>query len=358
MYTTAEKILIWLSSFNLSVSKIHKVLKIFQTPENLLEAIKKQDQKLVEVFGTIVLHELFSKCSQKEIDSYVKNLTAQNIVCSTIISQTYPEKLKNIFEAPIVLYLKGDISLLNTKSVGIVGTRSPSQYGKGVTYTFAKNLAKAGLTIVSGLAIGIDKVAHQATLEIKGKTIAVLGAGFNYIYPPVNTNLAKEIEQKGLLVSEYAPSINPQKYTFPFRNRIIAGLSDVVLITEAGEHSGALYTKEYAIDFNRTVYAIPGNITSPTSKGTNQIIKNCQACCALSYEDILIDLGIQPVEQNQVVQLDINERLILSIVEKQETHYDELLNKTQLEPKKLNSCLTSMIIRGIIRKLPGNYYSI
>lgn len=357
-YSQDEKILIWLSSFDfLTLSKAYNLLEYFKTPTQIFEAIQNKNEIAQKILSPH-FNAFFEKAEKEFVNSFINNLEKDNIFCSTLISDSYPQKLKETYQSPINLYLKGDVSLLKTKSVAVVGTRNPTNYGKGITHDFSKELSRAGLTIISGLAMGVDKIAHQAALEAKGKTIAVLGAGFNKIYPAMNTNLANEISKLGLLVSEYAPAVTPTKYKFPARNRIVAGLSDGVLLTEAGEKSGALITKEYAIDFNRNVYAVPGNINNTLSVGTNRLIKNSHAMCVLSYKDILQDLGLQEPENQKVMQLDISEQLIFSLVEKGEIHFDELQNKSKLEPKMLNSCLTTMAIRGIIKRLPGNFYTI
>lgn len=358
-YSREEEILIALSQFNfLTVQKLHILLKKYLTPISILEAIYKGDNDIRILLSSSHINEIVEKTTDISVKNYIENLNNQNIICSTCLSKTYPQLLLETPDYPLVLYLKGDITLLKSDSLGIVGTRKPTNYGIGVTHAFAKNLARAGLTIVSGLSTGVDKIAHQAALEVGGKTIAVLGGGFNHIYPAINYSLANEIIEKGLLVSEYSPSTTPQKYTFPARNRIIAGLSLGTLITEAGEKSGSLYTKEYALDYNRNLYLIPGNITSPMSKTINIMIKQCQGLCVLSYEDILDDIGFDSLKKETAFQLSINEKMILDIVEKEETHFDVLSNLTNLESKILNSCLTTMCIRGIIRKLPGNYYSV
>ena len=355
-YSQDEKILIWLSSFEfLTISKAYALIDFFKTPLKIYNAITKKDENVIKILSQH-FEEVFDNCDENYIENLIKNLQSQGVTCLTIASDNYPKLLKETYQCPINLYLKGDTSLLDKRCLAIVGTRNPSNYGKSITHDFASKLASSGLVIVSGLAMGVDKISHEATLEVGGKTIAVLGAGFNYIYPAMNTNLAKEIEKVGLLVSEYAPSVSPQKYDFPARNRIVAGLCEGILVTEAGEHSGTLYTKEFAVDFNRNVYAVPGNINSITSKGTNKLIQSCSASCVLDYRDILADMNISDTCQQKTVQLNVDEQIIMSIIEKGQIHYDELLNKTKFEPKTLNSYLTYMAIRGIIKKLPGNFY--
>ncbi len=356
-YSKDEQILIWLSSFSsLTLNKLHTLLEAYNKPQKLFEAIQKKESLAQKILG-IHFSELFENAEEEQIKSYINNLEKLSIECLTYLSADYPEKLKGIYQFPVVLYVKGDKTLLNKKSVGIVGSRSPSSYGKTITHDFSKALAKAGLVIVSGLAMGVDRVAHQACLEIGGKTIAVIGSGFLNIYPAMNSSLAHEIEKQGLLLSEYPPNATPTKFNFPARNRIIAGLSDGVLITEAGEKSGALYTKEFALEYGKSVYAVPGNINSILSKGTNSIIKHLQGAIVLDYKDILLDLDVEEVKSEKVLQLNVNEALIISFVEKEQIHFENLARLTQLDAKTLNSCLTSLSIRGIIKKLPGNFYS-
>lgn len=356
-YSKEEKFLIALSRLPFfSALKFHKMLEYFGDCSEIIDAVIKNGDEVRSFFTAEQIEDIIE--SFKTVDNFIQNLEKSNVFCCTYISKDYSLLLKQISDFPIVLYCKGDISLLSTKCFAIVGSRTPTNYGKGTTHNFSKNLARSGLTIVSGLSMGVDKISHEACLEVRGKTIAVLGGGFNKIYPSMNFNLANEIATKGLLLSEYPPSASPTRYTFPARNRIIAGLSLGTLITEAGEKSGSLYTKEYTLDYNRNLYLVPGNITSPLSKELNRLIKTCQGFCVLSFEDILSDLGFEKQKLENVVQLSINEKLILDIVEKEETHFDTLLSLTNLEPKILNSCLTTMCIRGIIRKLAGNFYSV
>lgn len=357
-YSKEEQILIWLSSFaNVTLAKQHMLIEAYENPIKLFNSIKNKESLAQKILGKY-FDELFENAEDDFVKAYITNLENLGVGCVTYLSESYPSKLKEIYQFPVVLYYKGDIELLNKKSVGVVGSRTPSNYGKTITHDFTKALARAGLVIVSGLAMGVDRVAEMACLEVGGKTIAVIGSGFLHIYPAMNTNLAAEIEKKGLLLSEYPPSTKPTKFNFPARNRIIAALSDGVLITEAGEKSGSLYTKEFALEYGKSVYAVPGNVNSVLSKGTNNIIKHMQGAIVLDYKDILQDLGVEEVAVSKTHQLNVNEMLVVSFVEKEQIHFENLARLTQLDAKTLNSCLTSLSIRGIIKKLPGNFYSI
>ena len=201
-----------------------------------------------------------------------------------ISSNEYPKKLKNIYDSPLKLYILGNKDLLNQKGIAIVGSRKATQYGKKIAFKFAKELAEKGINIISGLAIGIDSYAHlgaiQAYTELNfskkiGKTIAVMGSGFNNIYPKENIELARKIiKSGGCIITEYSAETKPEKMNFPRRNRIISGLANGVLVVEAGKTSGALITAEFALEQGKEVFVIPGDITKEQSKGCNELIKD------------------------------------------------------------------------------------
>ena len=218
--------------------------------------------------------ELTDKKYKANINKYINALEKMNIRFITYKDRNYPKKLKQIFDYPLCLFYKGDINLLNKKSIGIVGSRQATDYGLAVAKNFSIELSKKGFTIVSGGARGIDTMAHIGAMKNKGNTILIKGNSLEYIYPPENKNLEEEIlSNNGLLLSEYIVGTRPSKYSFPARNRIISGLADGVLVVEAGSKSGALITADLALGYNREVYAIPGNITSKNSLGTNILIK-------------------------------------------------------------------------------------
>ena len=206
----------------------------------------------------------------------------------------YPNKLKSIYDPPELLYCLGDIRLLNEPSIAIVGTRNASNYGKRIAYNLSQELSKRGVTIISGLASGIDSYAHEGAFKNVGKTIAVLGSGIDVIYPKENEDLYKSIiKNGGLIVSEFPLGTKPEKDNFPKRNRIISGLSDGVVVVEAKKKSGALITADLALEQGRSVFAVPGNIDSQNSEGTNNLIKE-GAVPVTSYLDILIAIAERP----------------------------------------------------------------
>lgn len=358
MFNDNEKVLVWISLFNfLTLKKQKCLIELYDEPKYLWQNFNVENEKLIGLLNTDEISKMLFLKDNNYLKTYFDNMKEQNITTLTLYSENYPKLLKEIDYPPLVLYYKGDISLLNTKCMSIVGTRRPTRYGKETTYLFSSSLARSGLTIVSGLADGVDTEAHRAALDVKGKTIAVLGCGVNEIYPISNSGLAKEVIKHGLLISEYKPNEKPQTYYFPARNRIIAGLSEGVLITEAGEKSGSMHTKNYALDYNRNLFVIPGRINDTYSKGCNAIIKNLQASMVLEPQDILKSYNLElKNEPKQLIQLDLNDEIILSLLGKEEIHYEELIIKSGLESKKLNTTLTRLELKGLIKKLSGNFY--
>ncbi len=350
-----EKFLIWLAQFNLSQKKVDDILNLCHDYDILsFPKISGLDK----IFKFQDLEDMRAKATSISISNYFDSLQRQNINVITGVSELYPQKLTGICNPPSALFCKGDLSLLDKFAISIVGARTPSNYGRIITDDFSGSLAKSGVVIISGLAYGIDSIAHKRALEVGGKTIAVLGSGFNHIYPTEHTNLADEIAQKELLISEYSPSTKPSKYSFVERNRIIAGLGDGVLIPEAGLKSGTRSTKDFALDFGRDVFAIPGAITNEKSELPNLLISCGHAKCVLSPKDILeeYNLKLKP-KVSEVKQTSAQEDVILSLLADGEKDVAFLQENSGFDIKNLNSYLTLLEIRGIIRKLPGNFYA-
>ncbi len=373
-YNNNEKALIFLSMFDLMPQKIHEILSLVKEPSEIITNFNELENDINNLFVKSMKQESqvkgynfkyhktvaeMKKCYlNNQIENFIQKLNNEGIKVLTPYSDEYPIKLLDLEYPPQTLYCLGDINLIKSSCIGIVGTRTPTPYGKIVTEKFTKGLCENGFTIVSGLASGVDSVAHTVALNNNGKTIAILGGGFENIFPSFNINLAKRIINEGLLVSEYQPSMKPTLYTFPLRNRIIAGISLGVLITEAGEKSGALHTKEFALNLGREVFAVPGNINSSMSKGTNRLIRSAQGACVLDYEDIVCVFKEKVVKSpNKITrQLNFEEQKIIDILYNGETTFEDLLEKSDYETKKLNSILTILEIKGIIKQIPGNCY--
>lgn len=276
----------------------------------------------------------------------------------SINDKNYPELLKKIPNPPQELYFEGALQKSEKYPLAVVGTRKLSAYGRQVTEYFVRTLAQSGLTIISGLALGIDGLAHQTTLDAGGRTIAVLGSGLNHIFPTVHKKLAKGIiKSDGVIISEYSPDTPAYKSNFPARNRIISGLSLGVLIIEAPKKSGALITAKLALKQKRKVFVIPGRIYDKNSAGTNQLIKQ-GAQAVTKPEDILKALKIKSsfTEKQKTSNLSEREKLLLRFLSKNPIHIDELTKKTKLKTNEIVSCLTMMEVNDIVKNLGGGQY--
>ena len=359
--TVEEKYFVWLSSFPfLTPAKIRDFKEKFGSYEKVFICAGNADPFFAEKLESDEVGKLSFAATDEFVKNLLLNFEKQKVGILTKSNKEYYLLFKE--KASLcdidILYYKGDLSLLKTKSVAIVGTRRPDAYGKRVTEQFASEIASNGVTIISGLAAGVDGIAHEKALEVGGKTIAVLGGGFNHIYPPFHAALAERIAREGLLLSEYAPQTLPSSFHFPVRNRIIAGLSDAVLITQAGEKSGSMHTKNYAIDYGKDLFVIPADITREESKGTNGILANMPHALVISPSDLLEKIGVKPSEKKEkAVQISMEEQLVLDAVGSEEVHFSEILSKTKMDSKNLSSLLTRMKVSGIIKQLPGNYFS-
>lgn len=279
----------------------------------------------------------------------------------TLKDSSYPKKLAEIPSSPRTLfYISDDWSkLLKKPAIAIVGSRKMSGYGRAVTEEFVRGLSQAGVVIVSGLALGIDSVAHKEALENRGKTIAVLPCGLDSIYPATHHSLAQRIiKQGGALVSEYPPGMPPQRQNFIARNRIVSGLADAVLITEAAEKSGTLHTANFALEQGRDVFAVPGNITSYLSRGTNGLIK-AGATPVTNPKDVLQILGLDAdTQQATPVASNKEERIILELLLSGVTDADRLLIESDLDPSVFNQTLTMLEISGKVKPLGGGQWTL
>jgi len=293
------------------------------------------------------------------LDKLIADLLAAGIQVLTWDDAAYPEQLRQINQSPFVIYLKGDLLDEDVWSIAVVGTRRFSAYGQQVAEQMAWALAEQGITIVSGLARGIDGIAHQQALDAGGRTLAVLGSGLDQIYPPEHRDLAHRISQQGGLISDYPPGTPPDGSNFPPRNRIISGLSKAVLVIEAGQRSGALITANYAADQGKEIFAVPGKITAPLSKGTNKLIK-LGAHPLLEVQDVLDFLNMKLVARQQVVRRtlpsDPKEAVLFNAVGDEPLHVDELSIKTDLPIEEVTATLAVMELKGMVRKTFGMKY--
>lgn len=262
------------------------LLEKFKSPKKIWN-LEEKDLRKLDGINEKCVKEIFNKKYRENLEKYESYMNQNNIQLITIFDEIYPKRLKNIYDKPIVLFAKGNLQLLQKGGIAMVGSRECSVYGKETAKKLAYNLAKEDVCIISGLAKGIDKYSHVGALEARGNTIAVIGSGLDYMYPYENKNLYERIlKNKGLIVTEYIIGTKPSRINFPARNRIISGLSDGIVVVEAKERSGALITVDFALEHGKEVFAVPGNIDSISSKGTNELIKQ-GANVVTGYEDIM-----------------------------------------------------------------------
>lgn len=312
---------------------------------------EKTTQTIIEGIKKINPDEEFSK------------LEKEGIGIITINDDSYPKILKEIYDPPAILYIKGQFEPEDNFCLAIIGTRKPSSYGIQVALDLTNKLSTAGLTIVSGLARGIDTIAHKSCLEANGRTIAVIGSGLDApsIYPQINKNLAEQISEKGAVISEYPLGTQAMPYHFPARNRIISGLSLGVLVIEAAQKSGTFLTANHALGQNRQVFAIPGQIYSPNAVGPNNLIK-MGAKLTNSVQDVLEELNLSSAieykEARKIIPDNQEEKLILEILSNEPIHIDKIISRTKLDTAIANSTLTIMEMKGKVKNIGGMNYVI
>ncbi len=291
------------------------------------------------------------------ISQELEEIKKQNIRLWTKNSEEYPRLLRNIEKPPLFLFVKGNMEI-DEKTIGVVGTRKMTSYGKSATERITKELVDCGVTIVSGLALGVDVTAHTKTLQNNGKTIAIVGSGLDVIYPSENRKIWEKIEQNGLLISEYPLGTPPNAWNFPRRNRIIVGLSRGVVVMESYKKGGSLITAKLAFSENRDLFAIPGFISYPSFEGCNELIKSNTAKLITKADDILEEFGWDKFDNNNGkinIELGKEESQIYKrlITEK---NLDELIMETRMKGTELLIRLTEMEIKGYIKSVPGGRY--
>ena len=274
----------------------------------------------------------------------------------TINDDVYPECLKEISNPPLKLYYKGNLDLLKEERlIAVVGTRNPSSYGKLCCEYMVKKMTSANITIVSGFAKGIDSIAHKTSLLTDGKTIAVIASGLDIVYPASNLSLYREIEEKGLILSEYEAGVKPFKGNFPQRNRIIAGLSKGTIVVESKNRGGSLITADLALEFNRDVYAVPGDVFSEYSRGCNNLIRDSRAKSLSNINELLEDYSWEVEEKSDSNKYTKNQILILNCLSS-EKNLDNILIETKIEQTEILAELMTLEIMGVIKSIAGGRY--
>jgi len=333
--------------------RLKKLLEFFCKPQKIFEAPLEQ---LTHIFGIgeKIAHQIhtFKKENLEKEFALAKKL---GLRIMNYKDEDYPENLKNISDPPIVLYLKGQLEKEDSLSIAIVGSRRASIYGLSSAEKFAGDLSRVGFTIVSGMARGVDSSAHRGALKNKGRTIAVIGSGFNNIYPPENLELAKEISRNGAVISEFAVNTEPFKQNFPRRNRVISGLSLGVLVVEAARNSGALITVDFALEQGRDVFALPGKVDSQNSFGTNALIKE-GAKLVSSADDILEEFGLLEAAVQSKPDAEHPEKVLDNLFSDEPISLDEIVQRTSMRVPEVSAMLLRLQLKKSIKQLPGKQY--
>lgn len=300
---------------------------------------------------------VFKFTKQQNIQELLDTLDKYKIEYTTLLDDNYPSLLKEINDPPPVIFYQGNLSILKKLTIALVGSRLPSSYGLQITEHLAGDLSLAECCIVSGLAYGIDTKAHQATLDTQGSTVAVLAGGLDKIYPPTNFDLAKRIiNQGGCLLSEFPPLTPYLKQNFPYRNRLIAGLCKIIIVTEAREGSGALITARLGLDYNREIWAVPGNINNPLASGPNELIKQ-GADLITSPQDVINALAIEPQKQRLTIKLSTKQTTLMNSLELEPKNISELALNLNWPIKEILAELTLLELAGYVMSPTPEYYA-
>ncbi|MFP6872552.1 MAG: DNA-processing protein DprA [Verrucomicrobiales bacterium] len=347
---------------NTGPTRVRRLLQHFGRAESILSAGAK-DLREVRGIGKETAEGIANWRNLIDLQGELDKIQSMAISVITPEDGDYPSLLREIYDPPIALYVWGHLKKSDSEAISIVGSRQATHYGKQTARKFGFQLAHAGLCVISGLARGIDSAAHEGALASGGRTIAVIGSGLGKLYPPENQALAERISKNGAVISEFPVDFPPQKRSFPQRNRIIAGWARGTLVIEAAAKSGALITAGQASDCNRDVYAVPGQIDRPTSRGANRLIQQ-GAKLVLDAGDIIEEMpailpypGAKPEICNSTATLLSNpEKIIYAVLGSDQTHIDELANLVNMRAPEVSATLLKMEIKRLVKQLPGNYF--
>lgn len=333
--------------------------QIFSTPKSKLSKIPGIGPKLSSA--------IYGSQAQQQADQVIKEASALGVEIIFMNDELYPERLKRVNDSPIVLYSKGKLDLNHPKSIGVVGTRNATRYGLKVTQELIKEAKASVPLVVSGLAFGIDIKAHQEALSAELPTVAVLASGLDQVYPAAHRNIAKAMLSQGGLVSEYPIGVKADPRHFPARNRIIAALSDTVIVVEAAKKGGALITANIAHSYDRPVFAIPGELHHKFSEGCNHLIKSMKASIYTQFDDVIRELNWDLAKTarqrelfTELASLKGMEKRVIEVLmnHQQQLHIDELAHRTQYNLTELAGILLQLEFKGLIKPLPGKEYKV
>jgi DNA processing protein len=345
-------------------TKIRALVSYFKTPLDVLQATPRELIQVEGIQKKLASNIAHHQDGERFADDQLKRLNRIGARILTIWDKEYPELLKRIYDPPALLFTLGRYVAEDREAVAIVGTRHPSAYGQSMTERFARDLSQLGITIVSGLARGVDTIAHTVTLQNHKRTIAVIGSGLDVPYPPENRKLLDQISENGVVISEFPMGAKPDATNFPRRNRIISGMSLGTVIVESAEDGGAMITASTALDQDREVFAIPGNITEKRSSGANKLIQDGRAKLIQNVEDILCELNLKmqrgekrKTEQKPDLQLSIFEQKLLDLLTSEPIYIDELAESADSSTSDVLVSLLALEFKGLVKQLPGKMFT-
>lgn len=339
-----------------------QLLKHFESPENIFKE-KKSALSHLENIGAVRAKNIKSFTDFSVIEKEIKFIEKNKITPLFIQDDNYPKRLLNCYDPPIMLYFRGNADLNTTKIISIIGTRNNSDYGKMVTEKLIEDLATMNILIVSGLAYGIDTIAHKASLKNNLSTVGVLAHGLQSIYPQQHASIAKEMCAQGGLLTEYISTTKPDKHNFPKRNRVVAGMSDATVVVETAIKGGSMITAELANNYNRDVFAFPGKTTDSKSAGCNYLIKNNKAVLLTSAQDLIefmsweIKVQKKKVQKELFIEFSDEEKIILQLFAEIELlHIDDIYLKSGLNSSAVAAAILNLEFQNVLTSLPGKMY--
>ena len=341
------------------------LVNIYGDAQSIFKA-KKKELEAIEGIGTVRANSIKAFSDFTGSEAEIKFIEKYKIAPLFLTGKNYPQRLLNCYDSPVILYYRGTADLNTAKIISIVGTRNCSEYGKAVTEKLIADLTEQNILVVSGLAFGIDTIAHKAALKNNLQTVGVLAHGLDRIYPTQNKTLAKQMTEQGGLLTDFISNTNPDKQNFPKRNRIVAGMCDALIVIESGKKGGSLITAELGNGYNKDVFAVPGKITDTKSEGCNYLIKQNKASLITCANDLVELMNWDPKEKNQkkkqrelFIELTPDEKIIVDILQQRENiQIDELYFKSGLSSSAVATALLMLEMQNVVASLPGKVYKL
>ncbi len=344
-------------------ARLRSLVNHFGDPQSVLNATERGLTEVEGIDRALARRILSDRNFEEDIQLQLSRLNKSEASIVTFWDKEYPENLKKIYDPPVMLFVRGQLLNSDKYSIAVVGTRNPTTYGKHVAEKFAAEIAEHGIVVISGLARGVDTIAHATTVRSGGRTIAVLGSGVDVIYPSENKRLSEQILVGGAIISEYYMGSKPDAVNFPRRNRIISGISLGTILIETDVNGGAMITASFALDQNREVFAVPGQIFERKGRGTNKLIKEGRAKLVEDISDVVEELRykLRPILKDQPkpqakIQLSIFEQKIFDALSDDPIHVDVLADKCKQATSDILVQLLGLELKGVVKQLPGKYF--